>query len=80
MPQSRNRYKHHQQVQAHHTPDKPKRSVAAVLAVLIAIFGLAIAYFTRGDDAVWLITGAIAGALIGYFVGFSIDKSLKKDR
>lgn len=77
MPQSRNRHKHHH-VQIHHTPAKPKRSAASILAILAAILGLSVAYFTQGADALWMIIGTAGGAVIGYLVGHNMDKAIEK--
>ena len=80
MPESRNRHKHH-----HHHPAPPhrpqakvKRSAAFVIAIITAILGLAVAFFTQGADPMWLIMGAASGAVVGYVVGRSMDKSLEK--
>jgi uncharacterized membrane protein YfcA len=81
MPESRNRHKHHhhhQPVSPHHTRTKVKRSSAFVVAVITATLGLAVTYFTRGDDVYSLVIGAASGAIIGYFVGRSMDKSIEK--
>lgn len=79
MPESRNRHKHHQQqhLQSPHAPAKSKRSAALVLAIVAAILGLAVAYFTQGTDVVWMIAGAAAGAVIGYLVGHNMDKAIE---
>lgn len=79
MPESRNRHKHHHHVQSHKTPAKPKRSAALVLAIVAAIFGLAVAFFTQGADVVWMIVGAAAGAIIGYLVGHNMDKAIERN-
>lgn len=79
MPQSRNRHKHHQHVQVHHTPAKAKRSAALILAILAAILGLAVAFFTQGADLVWILFGAASGAIIGYLVGHNMDKAIEKN-
>ena len=83
MPESRNRHKHththhHQPATSHHTQPKVKRSAAFVVAILAAILGLAVAFFTQGADIMWMIMGAVTGAVIGYVVGRSMDKSLEK--
>lgn len=82
MPESRNRVKHHHPHHPHHPTahhqKKIKRSAALVVAVLVAILGLAIAFLTQGADTFWLLTGTISGALAGYFVGRSMDKSIEK--
>ena len=83
MPESRNRRKHHQHVHpqpgpSHISHSKVKRSAAFVVAVVAAILGLAVAYFTQGADFLWMFTGVVAGAIIGYLVGRSMDKSIEK--
>jgi uncharacterized membrane protein YfcA len=82
MPQSRNRPKHHSHHHSvpgtHHQRVKVKRSAAFVVAIITAILGLAVTYFTQGADVLWMIAGTVAGAIIGYLVGRSMDKSIKK--
>ncbi|MEJ7682461.1 MAG: hypothetical protein WKG06_32335 [Segetibacter sp.] len=82
MPESRNRHKHHHHIHpaSPHANVKPKRSAASVLAILAAILGLAVAFFSQGADVLWMITGAASGAIIGYFLGYSIDKSIEKNK
>lgn len=81
MPESRTRHKHaHHHAPSHqpHTTVKTKRSAAAVVAILVAILGLAIAFFTQGRDVFWMIFGTASGALLGYFVGHNMDKAISK--
>lgn len=86
MPQSRNRPRHHQHHHhhqqhspaTHHHPARVKRSAAVVVAMLAAVLGLAVAYFTQGPDLFWLFAGTVSGAIIGYFVGRNMDKSIEK--
>jgi len=79
MPQSRNRHKHHHHhpVHSHSTAVKVKRTAAFVVSILVALLGLAVAYFTQGPDGWWMLVGAASGAVIGYFVGHSMDKSMR---
>lgn len=81
MPQSRNRHKHHHHappVHSHTATPKVRRSAAFVVAVVAAMLGLAVAFFTQGTDVFWMIIGTATGAVIGYFVGRSMDKSIEK--
>jgi hypothetical protein len=84
MPESRNRARHRHPYHPHHPaanthhPKKVKRSAAFVVAVVVAILGAAVAFFTQGTDTFWLLTGAASGALIGYIIGRSMDKSIEK--
>ena len=78
MPESRQRHKHHpHHVQMPHTHAKPKRSAAAVLAIIAAILGLAVAFFTQGPDILWMILGAGLGAIIGYLIGHNMDQATR---
>jgi hypothetical protein len=85
MPQSRNRPKHYLHRQHHHPssathhPAKAKRSAAFTVAVIAALMGLAIIYFTIGGEVGWLIFGAAAGGVIGYLLGRGMDKSIEKN-
>ncbi len=80
MPQSRNRPKHsqHHPLPNHTNRPQAKRSAAVVIAVLGAIMGLSVAYFTQGAEVFWLIAGPLAGAVLGFIVGRGMDKSLKE--
>jgi hypothetical protein len=90
MPESRNRAKHHHH-QHPHRPQNPsmpvrhntlaraRKSAAFVVSILAAVLGLAVAFFTQGADAFWLIAGTLGGAIIGYLVGRSMDKSIQKE-
>lgn len=90
MPESRNRPKHHHHQHSHRPPHPPmpvhhntlaktRKSAAFVVSILAAVLGLAVAFFTQGADAFWLITGTLAGAIIGYLVGRNMDKSIQKE-
>jgi len=48
------------------------------VAVIVAILGLAVAFFTTGGDLGWMLAGVVSGAIIGYFVGRGMDKSIEK--
>ncbi len=82
MPESKNRYKHHHpgHPATPHADAKPKRSAAFFLAVLAAVLGVAVTFFTRGADTLWIITGAASGAIVGYLIGHNMDKAIEKDR
>ncbi len=80
MPQSRNRHKHHQQQPHHHSPVKPKRSAAMVLAIFVAFLGVAIALFTVGTDILWMIVGAATGGVTGYLIGKNMDNAVAKNK
>lgn len=41
---------------------------------MMGVFGLIIAYFAAGNNAVILAIGAVVGALAGYFIGKSMEK------
>lgn len=80
MPESRNSHKHHHphHPAPPHAHAKRKSSAAAVLSILTAILGLAVAFFSQGADVLWMIIGAASGAVIGYFMGHNMDRGLKK--
>lgn len=82
MPESRNRHKHHHPHHPAplHSHPKRKRSAAAVLSILTAILGLAVAFFSQGADLLWLITGSASGAVVGYFIGHNMDKTIEKNK
>ncbi len=80
MPASRKKRKHTSTTpSAHHTDasvPKFRRSVALVISILSAVFGLLAVLMTRGTDVPWMVAGTLAGAIIGYLVGHAIDKSI----
>lgn len=81
MPESRSRHRHHHPHQAvipQHTTRKVKRSAAVVMSCVVALAGLAVAFFTKGNDYLLLVVGAIFGAVIGFFIGRSMDSSVEK--
>ena len=80
MPRSRLWHKHHHHSQVHHVDSKAKHSAAFILAVIAAMLGLAVAFFTQGADVLWMLIGAVAGALIGYLVGHSMDKAVEENK
>lgn len=41
---------------------------------MMGVFGLIIAYFASGNNAVVLALGALVGALAGYYIGKSMEK------
>lgn len=73
MPQSRNRPGHPYQKPAA-IPASQRVRGRIFWAILMAVFGLGIAFFAAGDKWVALLTGAVIGALIGYFAGKSMEQ------
>ncbi|MBS1756085.1 MAG: hypothetical protein JSU03_02280 [Bacteroidetes bacterium] len=75
MPQSKNRHPHHKQTHPTSTAKPKKKGQAAIAAaILFAILGLGIGYFSGGAEALPLISGAIIGAIAGYILGHQMDK------
>lgn len=55
-----------------------KVRIISVAAIIFLIFGVGIAFFAAGNNAVWLIAGGIIGALGGCLFGLQIVKGLLK--
>jgi divalent metal cation (Fe/Co/Zn/Cd) transporter len=73
MPSSRKRQGHHYQKPAA-IPSKQRTDGRTFWAILIGIFGLFIAYFAAGNNAIALAIGALLGAVAGYYIGKSMEK------
>ncbi|RYZ30659.1 MAG: hypothetical protein EOO10_02040 [Chitinophagaceae bacterium] len=72
MPESRNRPGHHHQKKAN-IPSKQRVKGRVIWAILFAVFGLLIAFFSLGADYLILIIVAAASALLGYVVGKNME-------
>lgn len=77
MPESRNRPGHPYQKPAD-IPASQRVKGRIIWAILFAVFGLGIAYFSSGDNWLVLSIGAIVGSIIGYVAGKSMEKDAKK--
>ena len=73
MPESRNRPGHQYQQKAD-IPARQRVKGRITWAILLAVFGLLIAYFSVGDNYVVLLAVAVVSAAIGYFVGKKMEK------
>jgi hypothetical protein len=73
MPESRNRPGHHHQKKAA-ISSKQKVKGRVIWAILFAVFGLLIAFFSLGADYLILIIVAAASALLGYFIGKNMEQ------
>lgn len=76
MPQSRKRPGHHEHHQPSPVPAKQRTKGRIILAILLGVFGLVIAFFAAGTNyAVWVI-GAFIGAFIGYVIGRNMERDM----
>lgn len=73
MPQSRNRPGHQYQKKAD-IPAKQRVKGRVIWAILFAVFGLLIAFFSVGADYPVLIIVAAVSALLGYVVGKNMEQ------
>jgi hydrogenase/urease accessory protein HupE len=48
-----------------------------IWAILIAVFGVGIAYFAAGSNWLVLAIGALVGAAVGYAAGRSMEKDAR---
>ena len=74
MPSSRKRHGHHNYQKPASIPTKQRTDGRTFWAILFGIFGLFIAYFAAGNNALVLALGAAVGAVAGYFIGKSMEK------
>ena len=80
MARSHHRKKHKEQLrQFKHkeetTWSTPKSKAANVFAVVGAIVGLAVSYFSTAGSILWISVGLIAGGIAGYLIGRKVDES-----
>ena len=73
MPQSRNRPGHPHQKRAEISASQRVKG-RIFWAILFAVFGLIIAFFSAAGNYLVLVIVGIAGAVIGYFIGKSMEK------
>jgi drug/metabolite transporter (DMT)-like permease len=76
MPQSRNRPGHSYQKPAD-IPASQRVRGRIIWAILIAVFGVGIAYFAAGSNWLVLAIGALVGAAVGYAAGRSMEKDAR---
>lgn len=77
MPESRNRPGHHYQQKAD-IPAKQRVKGRVIWAILFAVFGLMIAYFSAGEKLLVLVLVPVIAAIIGYVVGKNMEEDVKK--
>ncbi len=78
-PQAHSHSTHHASAN-HHNPRKPARTASWIVAIFLALVGIAVGFFA-GGDALSTIVGGIVGGVAGYLAGLSIDKnSLAKSK
>jgi hypothetical protein len=73
MPESRNRPGHHHQKKAD-IPAKQRVKGRVIWAILFAVFGLLIAFFSVGADYLLLMVVAAISALLGYIIGKNMEQ------
>ena len=74
MPESRNRPGHHYQKKAD-IPARQRVKGRMIWAILFAVFGLMIAYFSVGENYIVLAAVAVVSAAIGYMIGKNMEKA-----
>ena len=76
MPTSRKRHGHHNYQKPSSIPAKQRTDGRTFWAILCGVFGLFIAFFAAGNNAIVLAIGAFLGAVAGYFIGKSMEKDV----
>ncbi|MDB5205967.1 MAG: hypothetical protein JWR72_1042 [Flavisolibacter sp.] len=77
MPESRNRPGHDYQKRAA-IPAKQRVKGRIIWAILFAVFGVIIAFFSVGENYLVLSLAVILSAIIGYVIGKSMEQDAKK--
>ena len=77
MPQSRTRPGHKYQKPSD-IPAKQRVKATTVWMVLMAIFGLMVAFFATDGNYIALAIGAIIGAALGFIIGKRMQADVKK--
>jgi multisubunit Na+/H+ antiporter MnhG subunit len=75
MPQSRNRSGHAYQKRAA-IPAKQRVKGRLIWAILFAVFGVIIAFFSAGENYLVLFFAAILSAILGYVIGKSMEQDV----
>jgi uncharacterized protein YcfJ len=81
MARSHHRKKHKEhlrQYQHNHegaSNQAKKRKVSGTIAVIGAIVGMSVGYFTTNGVPLWIASGAVAGGLAGFLIGRYLDKA-----
>ena len=78
MPESRSRPGHHPYQQPSDIPASQRTKGRITWGILLAVFGVLVAYFTAGDSYGALIAGGLVGFVAGYAIGKSMEKDAKK--
>jgi len=83
MAQSHHRKKHKEHLrQFQHRQEnvtvEPKRKAAVIFAVVGAVIGLAVSYFSSEANIIWIAAGTALGGIGGYLFGRNIDKGITK--
>ena len=80
MSRSHHRKKHKEQLRQYQhsqegTSSKSKKSkISGTIAIVAAILGVAIGYFTTDGNLTWVAIGAVAGGIAGFVIGRYLDK------
>lgn len=80
MARSHHRKKHKEHLrQYQHTQEgastkSPKGKVSGTIAIVGAILGIAVGYFTTDGNLTWIAFGAVAGGIVGFLIGRYLDK------
>ena len=78
MPQSRKRHGHHDYRKPSSIPGKQRTKGRFTVAILFAVFGLAIGFFAAGENIIVLILATAVGGLIGYLIGKNMETAAKQ--
>lgn len=74
MPESRKRPGHHDYQKPADIPSAQKIRGRTLWAVLLAVFGIIIAYFAVGTNYIVMAVLALIGAVIGYYTGKKMER------
>ncbi len=77
MPESRKRKNHPYQKPAD-IPASQRVKGQVAFSILIAVFGIIIAYFLTSGTALSLFIGGMIGAILGFFIGNALKRDATK--
>lgn len=80
MGKSHHRKKHKTQLRQYQQSNEgnlskaKRRKVSGTIAVIGAIVGMSVGYFTTNGVPIWIAIGAVVGGISGFLIGRFLDK------
>lgn len=77
MPESRKRHNHPFQKPSG-IPSSQRTKGRIIWSILLAVFGLVIAFFASNNNSIAIGGGGLIGAILGYFIGRNMEQASRK--